>query len=41
MVYLVVSVKSWLTKEPNTKRPNVLYISLLSRATLNINSEKF
>ena len=36
MVYLVVSVKSWLTKEPNTKRPNVLYISLLSRATLNI-----
>ena len=41
MVYLVVSVKSWLTKEPNTKRPNVLYISLLSRATLNIYSERF
>ena len=31
-----MSVKSWLTKEPNTKRPNVLYISQLSRATLNI-----
>ena len=31
-----MSVKSWLTKEPNTKRPNVLYTSQLSRATLNI-----
>ena len=35
-----MSVKSWLTKEPNTKRPNVLYTSQLSRATLNIRGKR-
>ena len=37
-MYLLVSVRSWVTKEPKTKMPRTLYISLQS--SINFSSMK-